>query len=246
VRTRRFLFWLVLLSLSSLIVGCASDGSGFALDKQPIGLEMEYHPPVIPVKLTINTFGEVSFSSDDLIVIPTEIGTFEFNVITDPVKELGVENVLIIRLGDRDTVYDLYGQRFRLEFDSADYEQVAIEGFGNGSLLLEIRAKSGTAARELSLSSGCSGALGPSFEIGDRFVVPYGDGPSGLFDGPNTVPKVASILEGAGGRIIRGPICVRGQEGYLHSWYVELDTGERGWVSEGYTHSVVPWIEPVD
>lgn len=95
-------------------------------------------------------------------------------------------------------------------------------------------------------AQGCSGARGPSFEIGDRFVVPYGDGPSGLFTEPNKVPKIASLEMGSGGTVLDGPFCVTGQEGNLYSWFVETDLGYRGWVSEGYEHSAVAWIEPAE
>lgn len=90
----------------------------------------------------------------------------------------------------------------------------------------------------------CSGALGPSFEIGDRFVVPFGDGPSGVFKKPNSVPKLGKIPEGSGGIILDGPVCVTGQEGNLYSWLVRTDSDLEGWMSEGYDHSEVPWIIP--
>lgn len=93
----------------------------------------------------------------------------------------------------------------------------------------------------------CPGARGPSFRIGDHFIVPYGDGPSGLFSKPNSIPKVKSIPEGEGGVILGGPKCIIGaQEGNLYSWYAQADTGEKGWISEGYDHSPVAWIAPVE
>lgn len=88
----------------------------------------------------------------------------------------------------------------------------------------------------------CPGARGPSFSIGDRFTVPYGDGPTSAWSRPNAQPRTARIAEGRGGTILGGPICTGAQDGYLIFWYVRTDAGEEGYVSEGYSSSRIPWI----
>ncbi|MCL4247897.1 MAG: hypothetical protein KJ065_07100 [Anaerolineae bacterium] len=90
----------------------------------------------------------------------------------------------------------------------------------------------------------CPGAGGFHFEIGQRFIVPYGDGPANVYTEPNSQPQVGTIYEGEGGTIEEGPICVEGRRGNLLSWYVRTDSGIQGWVSEGYSDDIFPWIIP--
>ncbi len=95
-------------------------------------------------------------------------------------------------------------------------------------------------------SATCSGARGPSFEIGDRFIIPPDDVGTWLYEGPNKLPAIVELPVGTEGTIIDGPQCVAGEEGNLYSWFIESDSGYRGWVSEGYSFESIPWIEPVE
>ncbi len=97
-----------------------------------------------------------------------------------------------------------------------------------------------------SMMFSCPGARGPSFKIGDRFVVPYGDGPTAVWSEPNRRPKVTEIPEGRGGVILGGPICTGAQNGNLVFWYIRSDSGFEGYMTEGYISSPVPWIAPVN
>ncbi|MBK9123521.1 MAG: SH3 domain-containing protein [Chloroflexi bacterium] len=97
---------------------------------------------------------------------------------------------------------------------------------------------------QVRLRFSCSGAYGPHFKIGDRYVVPVGDGPTSVWTDPNGPPRVTRVPERSEGIILGGPICTGGQRGNLVWWYVRTDSGHQGYVSEGYPDSRVPWIEP--
>lgn len=97
---------------------------------------------------------------------------------------------------------------------------------------------------QVRMNFSCPGAYGPHFSIGDRYTVPTGDGPTSIWTEPNGPPRVTRIAEKSGGTILGGPICTGGQEGSMVWWYVRTDSGQQGYVSEGYPHSPVPWIAP--
>ncbi|MGB1285534.1 MAG: protein kinase domain-containing protein [Aggregatilineales bacterium] len=92
----------------------------------------------------------------------------------------------------------------------------------------------------------CAGAYGPNFDIGDRLIVPIGDGATRMYLSPNREPRVGFIDEQETGVILDGPVCTRGQRGNLISWYIESANGLEGWVSEGYPDDLFPWIIPLD
>lgn len=91
----------------------------------------------------------------------------------------------------------------------------------------------------------CPNSYGPNFQLGDRFIVPVGDGPTNLWANPNRAPQTDRIPEATEGVIIEGPECARGNGGLLVSWRVLTDDGLSGWASEGYFSSPAPWIAPV-
>jgi len=91
----------------------------------------------------------------------------------------------------------------------------------------------------------CLNSYGPNFQVGDRFIVPVGDGPTRLWVNPNREPRGDLVEEGVEGMILEGPVCARGNGGILVSWLVLTDTGLSGWASEGYISSSVPWISPI-
>ncbi|MCA9882082.1 MAG: PD40 domain-containing protein [Anaerolineae bacterium] len=92
----------------------------------------------------------------------------------------------------------------------------------------------------------CPGAYGPSFTIGQRFYVPFGDGPSSVREERNSLIVIGEVAEGEGGIIIGGPECADGQQGNLVAWQVRTDDNLIGWMREGYPDSPMPWILPGD
>jgi hypothetical protein len=123
-----FYKWAIMVTFSLFVGGCNT-----------IAAEGVYHPTGIPLQVSVNTWGEVNFTVDTGVNIPTPIGAFEANVIIDPARELNSnQNTLTIRLNGQDRVYDLHGVDFNIEFESGYYEKIRIDKHGN-NLLLEIR-----------------------------------------------------------------------------------------------------------
>jgi hypothetical protein len=91
----------------------------------------------------------------------------------------------------------------------------------------------------------CPASYGPNFQVGDRFIIPVGDGGTTMWANPNRAPEAGQIPEGETGIILEGPECARGNGGLLVSWRVLSDGGLSGWVSEGYDDSPLPWISPI-
>lgn len=102
-----------------------------------------------------------------------------------------------------------------------------------------------TVQKEEYFNDVCPGASGFHFEIGQRFIVPISGGATSVRAKPNGNPVIGKINEGEEGIILDGPECRAGQQGNLVAWYVESDSGLKGWVSEGYADSIVPWIIPL-
>lgn len=97
---------------------------------------------------------------------------------------------------------------------------------------------------QLPLSYACPGSRGPSFRVNQRFVIPHGDGPSGVFADAGREPRLGLVDEGGGGIILGGPICARAPHDFLTWWYVRTSNGLEGYMSEGFIDTPVPWIAP--
>ncbi|MCK6579695.1 MAG: SH3 domain-containing protein [Anaerolineae bacterium] len=124
---------------------------------------------------------------------------------------------------------------------NADY--VVIEG--DLSRLPLITSPSQYPESVLPISFVCPGANGPNFKIGDRFVVPYGDGPSGVFNEPGREPVVGRVPEGVGGRIMGAQVCADAPDNrYLIWYYVETDNGLKGYMNESYAETPIKAIVP--
>jgi hypothetical protein len=239
----RVLLQSILYSLCVGLLGCS--GAGF-YGSYTVGA----------LTVSVNSSGQVTFEVNPGITIPTPIGTFSAGIYYDAVNEFkGSQYLLVIRANGTDCVYDLNGQDFDVRFSAGYYEAINIQKRGTNTFI-EIRGPGaenlncGASVRYINppqrppSSFRCAGAYGPSLIVGMRFIVPYGDGPSGVYTSPNSVPLLGYVPEGQGGMIVGGPACVRGQQGNLVSWQVESDSGLRGWMSEGYPHSSYRWIAP--
>lgn len=124
---------------------------------------------------------------------------------------------------------------------NADY--IVIEG--NISHLPLITSPSQYPAPSMSISFICPGANGPNFHIGDRFVVPHGDGPSGVFAEPGREPVLGRVPEGTGGRILGGPVCATAPDNrYLIWYYVETNNGLAGYMNESLAETHIKAIVP--
>ncbi len=234
-------FYVIVASLMSLTACSGSTEQG---------LFVEYNVGLLSV--TMDSNGSISFGVSTEFTIPSLVGSFTVGYYVDPARELNLPSALVIRTPTRDYVYDLHGQDFEIEFDSGYYERIRLVKSENNIILIveqidgQLNFSTSTSSQTSIRGFTCNGAYGPHFNIGDRFYVPPGDGSTSVWEEPNNVPRIGRIPENAGGVIIGGPVCKRGQEGNLVSWMVQTDSGLEGWVSEGYPHSPVPWIAPID
>lgn len=127
----RFVFLMHLICLL-IIAGCGPE------------IEVGYKPPIaIPVRVSINTNGEikVGFSGD----IVTPIGTFDISAGTS-VNTLRAQfdnKILIVLIDDEAVVYELEeGKEFKVNFDDSNtlYKKVALIYESNGDIVLELES----------------------------------------------------------------------------------------------------------
>lgn len=99
-----------------------------------------YKPPVIPIKITYDSNGQIGFEYEfGEIDFPTPIGTFSAGVVLDPVAYYQKESTLTVRIDCMDQFYDLHGRDFSLDFESGYYKKISLEKRGNDLFLVIIR-----------------------------------------------------------------------------------------------------------
>src|SRR3990172_7305291 len=115
------------MGLACLLVGACSNVAG----------EVGFQPYAIPIKVSVNSWGEISFSVDTNIDLPTPLGVASVGVVVDPARHFSVQNILTVRLNGEEHFYDLHGRDFKIEFESGYYKQIILEKRG-GDLFLEL------------------------------------------------------------------------------------------------------------
>ncbi len=117
--------------LSILLAACSSpvaDNSGVTLG---------YQPPLIPVKVSVDTKGVISVSTTSSVVTP--IGIFSVGLYTNPSEYFNVKNTLTVRQDGQDTIYPLSGPGKIAEVHfSPGYEILQLKPEGQ-NLLVEVR-----------------------------------------------------------------------------------------------------------
>lgn len=132
--------WTLPLLLLLLLSGCG---------KPDLGVELGYSPPIIPVRISIDTHGRVSaaFSGD----LHTPIGTFDLGAggsvpaLKETVKSkvLPGKHLLVVRVDGAATVYELEPKkRFNIESVSQQggYRKVGVTEDANGDIILELES----------------------------------------------------------------------------------------------------------
>jgi hypothetical protein len=128
------LAYLILLLCMTLLAGCTT---------QSPDVEVGYQPPIVPIRVSINNYGEVraGFSGS----IDTPIGTFDIGGSTS-VYSLQNEyqnRILIVQVDNEATVYELeQGKEFHVDFDDSNrlYKKVALNYKTNGNIVLELES----------------------------------------------------------------------------------------------------------
>ena len=100
--------------------------------------EGSYKPPGLPLKVSVDTNGEIKFEIEYQVQYPTPLGTFAVGVVVDPTTYFEIESILTVRLNSEDRFYNLHGQDFIIDFEAGYYEKVNLTKSGN-NLLLELR-----------------------------------------------------------------------------------------------------------
>lgn len=209
-------------------------------------IEIGYQPPYVPVRISVNSRGEVNAEASYEWV--TTIGTFDIGggVSVKTLRSNYPNNVLIVRVDNEATVYELKeGAQFDIAFDDSNtlYKKVAFHKESGGDIILELESVQGGAAPQAedsgSDSAGywCNDLDGVNLQVGDsaRIVWPKVN----LRSSPE-VPQtwdaniVAQVEEDVRVTIIGGPECAH--EGTW--WQIRTEEGDTGWmrefVSDGY------------
>jgi len=94
-----------------------------------------YKPPGLPLKVTVDTTGEINFELEPEVEYPTPLGTFSVGVVIDPTEYFRKDSTLTVRIDCEEKFYDLHGQDFSIDFDSGYYEKVNLTKRGTDILL---------------------------------------------------------------------------------------------------------------
>ncbi|KXK15871.1 MAG: hypothetical protein UZ14_CFX002000222 [Chloroflexi bacterium OLB14] len=234
MKTKHILFIAILF----LMIGC-----------QPqVVIEGGYQPPIIPVRISVNSQGEVSAEYVNEYEIVTPIGTFDIGaeVSINTLRNNYTNNILIVRVNDIATVYELEeGKEFNITFDDSNtlYKKVAFHKEAGGDIILELESVSNnddSQTQENSTTSSnywCDDLNGVKLSVGENAMVVY---PKVNLRSYPQVPQnwdaniVAEVEEGVAVTIIGGPECAH--EGTW--WEVRTEYGDTGWmrefISDGY------------
>lgn len=209
-------------------------------------IEIGYQPPYVPVRISVNSRGEVNAEASYEWV--TSIGTFDIGggINVNTLRNKYSSDVLIVRVDGEATVYELKeGARFDISFDDRNtlYRKVAFHKETDGDFILELESVQGGVA-SLAEESGsnsanywCNDLSGVNLQVGDDVRVVY---PKVNLRSSPMVPQtwdaniIAQIEEGERVAIIGGPECAH--EGTW--WQVRTEDGDTGWmrefISDGY------------
>lgn len=214
---------------------------------QPQGnIEIGYQPPYVPVRISVNSNGEVNAEASYEWV--TSIGTFDIGggVNVSALRNKYSSDVLIVRVDEEVTVYELReGAQFDISFDDSNtlYRKVAFHKEADGDFILELESVQGGVDFQVeeneSNSTGywCKDLSGVNLQLGDSARVVY---PKVNLRSSPEVPQtwdaniVTQIEEGVRVTIIGGPECAH--EGTW--WQIRTEDGYTGWmrefISDGY------------
>lgn len=235
-----------ILCASPLLVAC-----------QVVAGQISYSPPVLPLKISVNTWGEIDIEASGQIVTP--LGVFEAGVIAEPTRYFdGVQSTLIVLIDDQECWYDLNGQDFELDLQPGHYEQISLRR-ENGNIFLELDGPGYTGCSQRSVTSvvgkvsgndvACPGASPSHLAVGDQAYISVFQATVHQSPGESTPLVKNKYL--AGDRvvtIIDGPVCAeRVLFWKVQSQEIDFAGGGRGvivgWVAEesGDIYLLMPW-----
>lgn len=133
VRARKSICFIITAIIGLMLIGC----------KAGIELEGGYTLPLIPIRIGIDSKGEIELSISKSFV--TLIGTFDIGAKSTiyTIRQGNAGRLLMIRVDEEVTVYRLKeGEDFQVEFadDKSLYRKVSLEYDANGDIVLELES----------------------------------------------------------------------------------------------------------
>ena len=244
--------YMLLLSLVFLTTGC----SLLRRADDMAAVELTYKAPVIPIEISVNTWGEIDIKTTSGISVPTPVGVFGANLVTDSQHVMqSFDNVLIIRIDDRECVYDMHGHSIKFEGVEGQFQIVSVETDGDGDVTIVLKGDHYTgctqewtnvsvagAAGASGHEAGCSGASPSYLNVGDAAYISVFQ--ASVLKEPSEFASFAKYKYLDGGRtvtIIDGPVCGPGNPGHVLFWKVRSEVirfvdgtsdAVEGWVAE--------------
>ena len=220
----------------SLTTGLCLSFILFATGCQGISGSVAYQPPLIPIKIVIDSDRSIRVEASTDVVTP--IGVFSATLSVDPSQYLGetnAKNTLTIRLNGQDSVYDLHGQPHQFDFESGYYKQIRISGPDTNMswlIILDRIADAPQVVQENNLpdmrTAGCPGE--PPVQFSADMTVQVSPGlPNRLRASPGLSGAfIMSVPSGTNLVILDGPVC---RDNY--GWWHVSDGGIQGWTADG-------------
>jgi hypothetical protein len=209
---RKFLF--ILFSIG--LLGCSPE------------VEIGYQPPMVPIRVSINTHGELKVGLSGRYTTP--IGTFDIGggMTVTSIRGKYEQKVLIVRVDDDAAVYTLEeGKEFDVVFDDSNtlYKKVALKHESDGDIVLELESapppdppidENNSSVIDESNSSvsnsnnvSCPGAVYPTRLVSnreatictkvDRLIIRRSAGMN--------ASEILSLYPGTTIKILKGPVC---------------------------------------
>lgn len=247
--------------LSTIVVLCSLVISTTACSllkkaSEHAAVEITYDLPVIPLQLSVNTWGEIDIETTSEVSLPTPIGVFSAELVTDSHHFIeSVDTVLIIKIDDQECVYDMHGHSLQLTGVEGQFEIVSVETDADGNVTIELKGDHYTGCTQewttvavantagaSGHEAGCPGASPSYLEVGDAAYISVIQ--ASVLKEPSEFASFAYYKYLDGGRtvmIIDGPVCGPGNPGHVLFWKVHSElihfadgtSGEvEGWVAE--------------
>ena len=220
-------------------------------------VEVGYQPPiVVPVRVSINSRGDINLGFSEAIVTP--LGIFDISAGSDiySLRQQYTGRVLVVRVDDQVAVYELEeGKEFKINFedDNKLYKKVALEYESDGDIVLELESVR-TALKEP--ASGGSSNSSPSCPGAEPQQVQVGDAVNVCTQSDNLIVRkkpslgaaeIFRIAPGTSAYIVDGPTCADNsswwkievpsgtsvRRGSYDAPLYSLDADTTGWVREG-------------
>lgn len=224
--------WFLLLAS----MGCVIQGS--------------YRPPVIPLKVVVNSLGEITLEVSAEFVTP--LGVFEIGAVSDSASFFDtVQNTLVIRTNSYDCAYDLRGKNFEILFGPG-LEVRKLQKDSQNNIFLELIGEYNGCEQTLSPQSffvsqpdNCSVPYQPGLVIGQQasvavFQVSVRTGPNANYD----LVRNKYLREGRIVTLIEGPVCGQTKSGG-NSWWWKLKSDEIR-LADGQRVVIVGWVAEKD